>query len=505
MPSTVYAGSRMLNPVAEILSIPIDQLNFVCSQIIAICVGVLYRIYLHPTKVSANIRHGVAFFLGTSLGLFCFGRQMIHVFLQSTVCYLLLKFSGEKIRHKLVFAWSMVYLSAMHIFRQIYDYRSYTLDITGPLMVTTMKLTSLAFALKDGMQSKEAFSQLNVEQKRRAVDKLPNLLTYFSYLLYFHGMLVGPFCFFDDYIVYIEGRTMQHYAPDQYAANVPEPSPNRAVIEKLCISVVCVVIVFGLAVRYPEPSIMDPKFIAVSGFFYRVLYSILVVALARAKYYFAWKLSEAANNAAGLGFDGFDESGNARWDLVNNVKIRNLEMATSVKLVFDSWNIMTSKWLRYVCYDRAPAQKTVLTFGLSAIWHGFYPGYYFTFISGSFFLAASRKVRRHIRPYFLASPTLKSIYDVITWFFCQLTLGHLVVPFSLLEFVWCVQYFNSFYWFMHISVLLILVAPVPHSGKTQKKNNGDLKPAATSTTSSSDNQTSAAPSSDTDGAKEKLT
>lgn len=45
-----------------------------------------------------------------------------------------------------------------------------------------------------------------------------------------------------------------------------------------------------------------------------------------------------------------------------------------------------------VCYDRAPYYRTPLTFLLSAIWHGVYPGYYFTFISAVPITFAARAV-----------------------------------------------------------------------------------------------------------------
>jgi len=34
-------------------------------------------------------------------------------------------------------------------------------------------------------------------------------------------------------------------------------------------------------------------------------------------------LSDAVNNAAGLGFNGYDKSGLPRWDLITNVKPLN--------------------------------------------------------------------------------------------------------------------------------------------------------------------------------------
>ena len=50
--------------------------------------------------------------------------------------------------------------------------------------------------------------------------------------------------------------------------------------------------------------------------------------------------------------------------------------------------------LTYRCvYERSPIAPTLVTFTLSAIWHGFYPGYYFTFIFFGIETEAARKVQ----------------------------------------------------------------------------------------------------------------
>lgn len=46
---------------------------------------------------------------------------------------------------------ALSYLSGIHFHRQYYDYGSYSLDITGPLMIITQKVTSLAFSIHDGV------------------------------------------------------------------------------------------------------------------------------------------------------------------------------------------------------------------------------------------------------------------------------------------------------------------------------------------------------------------
>lgn len=56
----------------------------------------------------------------------------------------------------------------------------------------------------------------------------------------------------------------------------------------------------------------------------------------------------------------------------------------------------TNRWLRMVVYERVNKYATVLTYALSAVWHGFYPGYYITFASGALFTFAARTVSKLI-------------------------------------------------------------------------------------------------------------
>ena len=43
-------------------------------------------------------------------------------------------------------------------------------------------------------------------------------------------------------------------------------------------------------------------------------------------------------------------------------------------------------------YERTKVAPTLLTYTVSAVWHGFYPGYYFTFIFFGLETEAARKV-----------------------------------------------------------------------------------------------------------------
>lgn len=51
-----------------------------------------------------------------------------------------------------------------------------------------------------------------------------------------------------------------------------------------------------------------------------------------------------------------------------------------------------------MCYERASFSPTVQTFFLSAIWHGVYPGYYLTFLTGVLMTVAARAVSMGVVP-----------------------------------------------------------------------------------------------------------
>jgi lysophospholipid acyltransferase len=113
---------------------------------------------------------------------------------------------------------------------------------------------------------------------------------------------------------------------------------------------------------------------------------------ARTKYYGVWALTEGSCILSGIGYAGVDpKTGKASWDRLVNVKAWDLEMAQNTRGYLAAWNINTNSWLRNYVYLRVTpkGQKpgfaaSMATFATSAVWHGFYPGYYLAFVLASF-------------------------------------------------------------------------------------------------------------------------
>ncbi|KAM5251462.1 lysophospholipid acyltransferase 2 isoform 1-T1 [Hipposideros larvatus] len=445
MATTSTTGSTLLQPLSNAVQLPIDQVNFVVCQLFALLAAIWFRTYLHSSKTSSFIRHVVATLLGLYLALFCFGWYALHFLVQSGISYCIMIIIGAENTH-------------------------------NPMMIITQKITSLAYEIHDGMFRKD--EELTPSQRDLAVRRMPSLLEYLSYNCNFMGILAGPLCSYKDYITFIEGRSYQMTQAgasgrEELHCERAEPSPNTAVIQKLLVCGLSLFFHLTISNTLPVEYNIDEHFRATASWPTKVIYLYVSLLAARPKYYFAWTLADAINNAAGFGFRGYDRNGEARWDLISNLRIQQIEMSTSFKMFLDNWNIQTALWLKRVCYERASLSPTIQTFILSAIWHGVYPGYYLTFLTGVVMTLAARAVRNNVRHYFTEPPQLKLLYDVITWIVTQITISYTVVPFVLLSVKPSLMFYGSWYYCLHIvGILVLLLLPVKNTqrGKNTQEN-----------------------------------
>uniref|UniRef100_A0A5F8GUE0 Membrane bound O-acyltransferase domain containing 2 n=1 Tax=Monodelphis domestica TaxID=13616 RepID=A0A5F8GUE0_MONDO len=438
--TTSTTGSTLLQPLSNAVQLPIDQVNFVVCQLFALLAAVWFRTYLHSSKTSSFIRHVVATLLGLYLSLFCFGWYALHFLVQSGISYSIMIIIGVENMH-------------------------------NPMMIITQKITSLAYEIHDGMFRKE--EELTPSQRGLAVRRMPSLLEYLSYNCNFMGILAGPLCSYKDYITFIEGRS---YQVTQTEANGKEerqyertePSPNIAVMQKLLVCGLSLLFHLTVSKTLPVEYNIDDHFQATASLPTKVIYLYISIMAARPKYYFAWTLADAINNAAGFGFKGYDKNGKECWDLISNLRIQQIEFSTSFKMFLDNWNIQTALWLKRVCYERASFSPTIQTFILSAIWHGVYPGYYLTFLTGMVMTLAARTMRNNIRHNFIEPPEVKLFYDVITWITTQVAISYTVVPFVLLSIKPSILFFSSWYYCLHITGILVVVL-LPGKKPTREK------------------------------------
>ena len=75
----------------------------------------------------------------------------------------------------------------------------------------------------------------------------------------------------------------------------------------------------------------------------------------------------------------------------------------SIKASIDNWNIHVQSWLANYIFLRVPAglpgdPAKLVTFLSSAFWHGFFPGYYITFVNVMLFQEAAKALVKAVDP-----------------------------------------------------------------------------------------------------------
>lgn len=461
-----YHGSTMLEPVARVVGIQVDKFNFLIAGLTSVGMGYLYSYLLPVGSVSVRTRKASLIAIGLSLLYFCFGRDVLHVIAEAVISFALMKIVPIDRLPLVTLVATLLYQSVCHIIRQYTDPDGYTIDITGPIMMLTQRVSTLAFSLRDGVQP----DGLTEDQRKDAVPIQPDALSYFAYMFDFHEILAGPLISYNEFSRIAEGKNVR---PD-----VPQPPPHWEVARKLGYVFVHAALVLKVVPMLTETQLLSSWFSELA-FLKKVLLITAFSFLSRVQYYLVWKLSEAVCNSSGYGYYVTKE-GESRWDGADNIHIFRLETAPSLKVVLDNWNVSTQKWLKHVCYDRKTPSKTGMTFLLSAMWHGFYPGYFLAFMTCSLFVMASRKVRRTLRPRIVRGPTTQFLYDLLTFCFSTTFLGYTTAPFVLLQFGKAVRLWREVYFFGHVLALAALALPMilpPAKPKQQKDGRANVNEA----------------------------
>lgn len=441
------------------------------------------------------------------VGLFDLWVGLRTVLISSIGVYSIAKFlRGSPYMPWIGFVFLMGHMSINHIMRQRLNDPS-TIDITGAQMVLVMKLSAFCWNVADGVLPEDHLSDF---QKDRRLKELPSLLDYFGYVFFFPSLMIGPAFDFAEYRRWLD-TTMFDIPKSVDPAKKPPTRRKRKIprsgtpaMIKLVTGFSWLLLFIWLSTWFSPESLLGDSFVS-HNFLVRLLFLHMVGITARAKYYGVWMMTEGACILSGLGFNGVDPAtGKVSWDRLQNIRPMGMETAQNTKAYLDNWNINTSKWLRNYVYLRVtPRGKkpgfgaTLATFTTSAFWHGFYPGYYLSFVLASFIQAAAKNVRRNIRPFFLDAKTQaplpsKKWYDLASWLTTQLTFNFAVCPFLVLGFHESITAWSRVYFYaiIHTAVALAFFSSPGKKWlrKTLEKRNakaGVVAPASSSSSSSS--------------------
>jgi lysophospholipid acyltransferase len=118
----------------------------------------------------------------------------------------------------------------------------------------------------------------------------------------------------------------------------------------------------------------------------------------------------------------------------------------------------TALWLKRTVYTRFNSDNKTLanifTYFVSGFWHGFYPGYYLSFLSGAIVTSAGRSIRRNVRPIFTTPGSrfvnYKRIYDFIGTVFTVGCMSYVFTPAAIRDWNKSISLWKDTYFIGHI-------------------------------------------------------
>jgi len=366
------------------------------------------------------------------------------------------------------FVFLMGHMSISHIYRQLLNDPT-VVDVTGAQMVLVMKLSAFCWNVQDGRQQEKDLADF---QRERALRQIPSVLDFAGYVLFFPSLMAGPAFDFIEYKRWLE-TSMFDLPPGVDPSKAPKTRKSRRIPRsgtpaaiKAAKGLGWIFLFLQLNNYFHHDVVLDDNFLQ-----YNILRRMMTIHMVnfttRLKYYGVWTMTEGACILTGLGYNGINpKTGRVDWDRLQNVRPFGVELAQNSRAYLENWNMNTNHWLRNYVYLRVtPKGKkpgfraSLATFTTSAFWHGFYPGYYLTFVLASFIQTAAKNVRRYVRPLYLSADgkhalRSKRYYDFATYLTTQTIFSFTTLPFILLTIPDSILVWRRVYFYAIVEVAL---------------------------------------------------
>jgi len=434
------------------------------------------------------LKHLVGAALGIYLAQWVYGVQWIHSFISSFIVYLMVVGGSfiPGVKHLVpwfVFVFAMLYMTAGHLVRQFVNSGGTATDWTGPQMVLTIKLIEFGWNYYDGVVARARLTKLAASGTRAAgqakrqldsaVEYTPSPVEYFSYIFNFTTYFAGPAFEIKKFLQANDGSAYGK------AGTAPPASRFLNGLGKMVVAVAYMAIYVTAQGYVPlkdnitAEAVADTSFWGIATSRYPKLWLALVFAT-QFKYYFVWKLTEGSAVWAGFGYE--PKNTNDQWGGVIQVDVLGFQTAPSFGKATRYWNMRTQHWLDHYIYRRITRTASInmwATYFASAFWHGFYPGYYLTFMSAPLFGILEKQLIKVVNPILYAGKDGKpsavavqprkgraivaGMYSVLCSIVINITLNYLALPFVITEWHPSIATWSSLHFFVHVGCAALYV------------------------------------------------
>ncbi|XP_025259588.1 lysophospholipid acyltransferase 5 isoform X1 [Theropithecus gelada] len=353
-----------LNKLATSLGASEQALRLIISIFLGYPFALFYRHYLFYKE--SYLIHLYHTFTGLSIAYFNFGNQLYHSLLCIVLQFLILRLMGRTITAVLTtFCFQMAYLLAGYYYTAT---GNYDIKWTMPHCVLTLKLIGLAVDYFDGGKDQNSLSS---EQQKYAIRGVPSLLEVAGFSYFYGAFLVGPQFSMNHYMKLVQGEL----------TDIPGKIPNSTIpaLKRLSLGLFYLVGYTLLSPHITEDYLLTEDYDN-HPFWFRCMYMLIWGKFVLYKYVTCWLVTEGVCILTGLGFNGFEEKGKAKWDACANMKVWLFETNPRFTGTIASFNINTNAWVARYFFKRLKfLGNKELSQGLSllflALWHGLHSGY----------------------------------------------------------------------------------------------------------------------------------
>lgn len=306
--------TAILEGLSSQLLLPVDQITAALCLLLAFpfafllhfavfrpkpCQRLINYLSIGPTYLFLYICFYVARTgVNESEKLSCFIWDMISVHLPIIFVFFSIK-NSQFFRNNptIIFAILLFQLSYHHISRQLHFYNQYTVNITGPLMILIIKLSSFAYDVQEGKIKIESVS----------------FESFMAWTLLFAGFFTGPVVMFKDFQDFCHDPTKFFKKDANKDKPVSQMLKGRKRRATFLILSATLLLIFGLLLQphFPTPKLLEISESSHHNLLYKIVFMHLSLLSWRIKYYVAWSLAEGALVIIGLGF--ILKDGKIKW------------------------------------------------------------------------------------------------------------------------------------------------------------------------------------------------
>uniref|UniRef100_A0A2S2QMN4 Lysophospholipid acyltransferase 7 n=1 Tax=Sipha flava TaxID=143950 RepID=A0A2S2QMN4_9HEMI len=288
-------------------------------------------------------------------------------------------------------------------------------------MMLTLKLIGLSFEVHDSyIISNQKDTKFDAEKNFKIIDQ-PSILEIFHYAFCYIGILTGP---------YIKYRTYWDLFNHHYWKKAAFLNIIFKKVRVIPILIICYLVTMWM---FPLNEFYNESFYKSSSLSYRLWYMYTSFFIFRTRLYLGFIFSELICIASGMGAypaisdpqsgcgptknfeslkkDHFEKEEIYNFDCVESIDIMKVETISTVRGATRIWNMTIQYWIAEYVYRRFPIKnfRTLAAFGISALWHGIYTGYYVSLCSVPFYLAVEDIYNKHYRNYANSAGVSKSL------------------------------------------------------------------------------------------------